>query len=146
MAYYGILKEEDAQCFSVNATVEAASWILVAASIILFLINHFVVGASNQKTQDDTVHKERRLYSDRWEKRKQSEVPVGITVSLDEDDEWLDLNHDDKDPSVSPIKPRFTDYYCFATKRMVQETDEESGSTHGVVETAVLPVNDSEDF
>jgi len=145
MAYYGILKEEDAQCFSVQATVESASWILVAASIILFMINHFVVGASNQKTQDDTVPKERRLYSDRWEKRKQSEVPVGITVSLDEDDEWLDLNHDDKDPSVSPIKPRFTDYYCFATKRMsMHETDEESGSTHGVVETAVLPVNDGD--
>lgn len=145
MAYYGILKEEDAQCFSVQATVESASWILVAASIILFLINHFVVGASNQKTQDDTVPKERRLHSDRWEKRKQSEVPVGITVSLDEDDEWLDLNHDDKDHSVSPIKPRFTDYYCFATTRLsLQETDEERGSTHGVVETAVLPVSDSD--
>ena len=35
LQYFGILDEEDAQCFRVDATVEAASWILVAASLIL---------------------------------------------------------------------------------------------------------------
>lgn len=146
MAYYGILREEDAQCFSVNASVESASWILVTASIILCITNHFIGGATLQKNQDDEIPAERRMYSDRWS--KQSEVPMGITmsVSLDEnDDGWVDLNN--KEPIVSPIKPRFTDYYHFATeRRSIEEEslnkDEESGS--GGVETAILPVDESD--
>eukprot|EP01083_Nonionella_stella_P246071 854757_1 len=64
LSYYGILSRDDAQCFRVNATVQSASWILVAASLILCILNHFIMGASSQKTQDDDGPEERRLHTD----------------------------------------------------------------------------------
>merc|ERR1712032_1664239 len=42
LANYGIISDDDAQCFKVIATVEAASWLLVAASLIMMMLNHFI--------------------------------------------------------------------------------------------------------
>jgi hypothetical protein len=142
MAYYGILREEDAQCFRVDASVESASWILVVASIILCLVNHFIVSASNQKTQDDEIPAERRLHSDRWLQNKEpADLTVGMTmsVSVDEEDDWVDLV--DNEPSISPIKPRFTDYYYFATFIEEGSSGEELSAD---VETAVFPSTESD--
>ena len=141
MAYYGILREEDAQCFRVDASVESASWILVAASIILCLVNHFIVSANNQKIQDDEIPLERRLHSDRWVQSKHGDLTVGMTmsVSVDEEEDWVDLV--EKEPSVRLIKPRFTDYYCFAT--FFEEASSGVGSSVDV-ETAVLPSTESD--
>jgi hypothetical protein len=137
LSYYGILREEDAQCFRVNAAVEQASWILVAASLLLFILNHFVVGASSQKVQDDEVPTSMRLHSDRWGKMPNLALAMTLSVSADEEEgtEMMDL----QEPVVAPIKPRFTDYYYFATKHTVEEpSDHEDG-----VETAVLPETES---
>merc|ERR1719401_3064256 len=73
LSYHGILEETDAQCFRVDASVEPASWILVASSLILFVLNHFVIGASSQKILDDDTQAEQRLFSSRWLQNKQAE-------------------------------------------------------------------------
>ena len=52
MVYYGILKEEDAQCFRVEARIEGASYFLAAASVILAIMNTFVMRAVNQYFRD----------------------------------------------------------------------------------------------
>jgi len=128
LAYYGILSEDDAQCFSVDANVEAGSWILVAASLMLSILNHFIAGASSQKAQDDDIPAERRLHSDRWLHSKQSTVTVGVSMSVTMDEEDCSQGLDLQDPSVSMVKPRFTDYYFFATRR----SNEDPAQEHGV--------------
>lgn len=146
LAYYGILREEDAQCFRVNASVERASWILVSASLILCLLNHFIVGAASQKVQDDDTPAERRLHSDRWLQSKSSTLTVGVTMtrSADEEDEggsdWIDLE-DVREPSVSPVPPRFTDFFAFATRRFEVLGAEDDG-----VESAALPAMAAVEF
>ncbi|KAL7427314.1 hypothetical protein ACHAXH_001630 [Discostella pseudostelligera] len=129
LAYYGILNAEDAQCFKVNASVEPGSWVLVAASILLFMLNHFVVRASMQKTLDDNVPPEQRLHTDRWMKRKESMVETqGSSGGAEEEEEEEEdaAVEDEKvrgnrEPSVSPVAPRFTDYYFFVTNRIDEE-------------------------
>jgi hypothetical protein len=47
MVNYGLLKEEDAQCFSVKSTIEGGSYSLLVGAILLALINLFVYKAVN---------------------------------------------------------------------------------------------------
>lgn len=135
LAYFGILDESDAQCFSVNATVEAASWILVAASIILCIMNHFITSASQQKTQDDTVPAERRLHSDRWLQSKQSDLTaMDLSMTMSNEDEEEGFNGSDRrEVVIAPVQPRFTDYYHFLTNE-----------AHEIeAETAIVPIDES---
>lgn len=121
----GLLKQEDAQCFRVDANVEAASWLLVAASILLYVLTHFITSASLQKVQDEDVPTERRFHSDRWPKKTNQQLVVSDTMdttvnaSMDVDDseeEGSDASTERK-IKISPVPPRFTDYYYFATTR-----------------------------
>ena len=114
LAYYGILNAEDAQCFKVNASVEPGSWILVAASVLLIMLNHFVVRASMQKSIDDNVSPEQRLHTDRW---------MGTKQTADEQHEEEKVSGQNE-PSVSPVPPRFTDYYFFATSQSTEESNQ----------------------
>ena len=52
LVYYGILKEEDAQCFRADVVVEPTFYILFAAAIVLILINSFVMKAVSQYFRD----------------------------------------------------------------------------------------------
>jgi hypothetical protein len=52
MVYYGILKDEDAQCFRVETRIENASYILAAASVALALLNTFVMRSVTQYFRD----------------------------------------------------------------------------------------------
>lgn len=52
MVYYGIIKEEDAQCFRVEARIENASYFLAGGSVALALLNTFVMRAVNQYFRD----------------------------------------------------------------------------------------------
>ena len=51
LAHFGILAQEDAQCFRVDASPLAGSWVLLAASLVLLLLNHFVGSAASQKAR-----------------------------------------------------------------------------------------------
>ena len=140
LSYYGILSLEDAQCFRVDSTVESASWILLAASLILYILNHFVTGASLQKAQDDDIPAERRLHSDMWLQSKPSDVTAGISIStsMNVDEEGGSNNLKPKEVCVSPVKPRFTDYYFFATTRRAEERCQDYKA-----ETAMLPIDEN---
>ena len=135
MAYFGILDESDARCFRVNASVMAASWILVAASLILLVVNHFIVAASRQKVQDDTTPAERRFHSDRWLQSKTSGLTVtAVDLSMSRSDEEDGYDFEEpSDPVISPVEPRFTDWYQVLTKQGHElET-----------ETAIVPIDEN---
>jgi len=51
--YYGILSESNAQCFRVNAYVKNGMWILFAAAIMLYFLNHFVHTAAMHQEKDE---------------------------------------------------------------------------------------------
>lgn len=52
LVYFGILKEEDAQCFSVQSSIESGFFILAAGAILLAVLNTFVVKAVRQYIRD----------------------------------------------------------------------------------------------
>lgn len=127
LAHFGILKDDDAQCFRVDATVETASWLLVAASLILCLLSHFIGAASRQKKMDDNTPSKKRRHTDRW---PQSPTPIEsasevdkMANSKDEETETSSEGCDAKHPKVSSVSPRFTDYYYFATTHQNYDRD-----------------------
>jgi len=52
LAYYGILKPNDSQCFKVVANTKDGLWLLVAASVVFLLLNHFIASAAKQQEAD----------------------------------------------------------------------------------------------
>jgi len=145
LAFYGVLEAEDAQCFQVGATVEAASWLLVAASVLLFFVSKFVVSAARQKKQDDNTPISKRLHTDRWTSTRSADETV-----RDEDEEGSSSNGSGSSARkirVSPVPPRFTDFFSFATvSRQLIQTPPQAVFHNGVdVETAVLS-NGMKDF
>ncbi len=121
LSYYGILKEEDAQCFRVDASVEVASWLLVAASILLLAINHFITSASKQKIQDENISGERRFHSDRWILSSKtsvmsSEDDLEAVEAVSSDEEAASTeSSDDRKINIAKVPSRFTDYYSLLT-------------------------------
>ena len=134
LSFYGILKQSDAQCFRVNASVNTATYLLIAASIILCILNHFIMSASAQREQDVNTPFERRLHSDRWLREKP-------TISLDEDESAHQIS-DDK-IAVSQVASRFTDIYPFATRRNNDSTskDVDAVEIFDAVEKIETPVH-----
>jgi hypothetical protein len=60
LAYFGILKNEDAQCFRVDAKIESGSYVLLLAAVLLSLLNTCVMNSSKQyfRDRDDAVSRE----------------------------------------------------------------------------------------
>lgn len=52
LAYYGVLKESDAQCFRVEASISSAAYMLAASAILLALLNTYIRNASRQYFRD----------------------------------------------------------------------------------------------
>lgn len=52
LVYYGVLAEEDAQCFRVEASIEPAAYIMLSAAVLLALLNTFVMNAEAQYRRD----------------------------------------------------------------------------------------------
>jgi hypothetical protein len=52
LVFYGLISPEDAQCFKVQASVEAAAYILIPASVLLDWLNFFVSTAVGQYARD----------------------------------------------------------------------------------------------
>ena len=109
LSFYGVLSESDAQCFRINAIVESATYLLVAASVSLSLANHFIMSASSQKRKDIETPVQSRFHSDRWLTEKH-------TMSLDED-ESSEVSSTRDVKKISPVASRFTDFYPFATQK-----------------------------
>jgi len=52
LLYYGFLKENDAQCFRVNAVVSEGIWICFLTACMLTILNHFITKAASQQEKD----------------------------------------------------------------------------------------------
>ena len=122
MVYYGVIKEEDAQCFSVQGSIEPGSFTLVAAAVFLALLNSFVTKATRQyffemKNNDNN-------YEDCYgvvDSSSSSSSSSNNTRSHGEEDNKVEEEHiDGADPendspppqiTIRPIAVMFTDTY-----------------------------------
>uniref|UniRef100_A0A7S1YM47 Uncharacterized protein n=1 Tax=Grammatophora oceanica TaxID=210454 RepID=A0A7S1YM47_9STRA len=52
LAFYGILKQDDAQCFQVIATIKTGTYLLIGAAFLLNLFNTFVMKAVLQRERE----------------------------------------------------------------------------------------------
>jgi Paraquat-inducible protein A len=52
LVYYGIMKEEDAQCFQVTSKVETGAFVMAAGAVLLALLNTFIMRAVGQYFRD----------------------------------------------------------------------------------------------
>lgn len=100
LVYYGILKAEDAQCFSVESTIEGGSYILALGAVLLAITTSFVNKAIIQYFRD--VKKEENL-------RKRD------ALEYDSDAESGDL----KAPKsrIQPVPVLFTDSFRWLMMR-----------------------------
>jgi hypothetical protein len=60
MVFYGIIKDEDAQCFSVKSSIEVGFYVLAVGAILLHLLNTFVMNAMRQHLRDVSTANEQQ--------------------------------------------------------------------------------------
>lgn len=59
LVYYGVLSEEDAQCFRLSGSIRDGCFVLIAAAFVLFFVHNFVTRATFQYQRDKVVqHRE----------------------------------------------------------------------------------------
>lgn len=65
MVYYGVLDPVDAQCFKVQAEIKSGTFILIAASLLLYVLHTFVVKSVHQYERDvalvSSAHQDAKL-------------------------------------------------------------------------------------
>ena len=116
MVDYGILNPEDAQCFSVQGSIEPGSFTLVASAILLALLNSFVTKATRQHNY---FEKRRRLQK---EIEHNNEVVENCTKNNDDDTMTITAASSSSSSSLSstklrPIPVMFTDTYRWLLRR-----------------------------
>jgi hypothetical protein len=107
LVYYGILAEEDAQCFSVRSSIEGGSFMLAAGAVLLALLNTFVVKAVIQYFRD----------KDELEKRCLDDEPSDAKsyhTSGTASEEEID---DDRAAQIHPVPVLFTDTFRWTLRR-----------------------------
>ena len=138
LSHFGFLDIKDAQCFRVDATVETISWILVAAILMLGVLNHFIRAASRQKKQDDNIHDSTRRYADMLRQSNLASFSQSTAIMTEEHGEEASKSVNDANSTcVSPISPRFTDFYFFATNKQTYVENGARGENE-FLETAVV--------
>jgi hypothetical protein len=141
LVYYGILKEEDAQCFSVQSSIEGGSFLLAAGALLLALLNTFVIKAVVQYFRDkDEV--EKRTVED--EEKSRMSLDTSNTEVEDEAD-------DDFSGRIHPVPVLFTDTFRWVLRQenRLQSSSRalfvNSNNQWGLPEATVLPCGDSID-
>ena len=82
LAFYEIIKVEDAQCFRVQTAIESASYILIAASVCLLLLTSFVSMAASQRARDE---RSTPLHHGTFSETSHNMVDSSVSRSNDED-------------------------------------------------------------
>jgi hypothetical protein len=101
LVYYGILKAEDAQCFSVESTINGGSYILAIGAILLSIATTFVNKAIVQYFRD--VRNEERLQNgNAWDSESDAESGYQNTTST----------------RVQPVPVLFTDTFRWLMVRV----------------------------
>lgn len=109
MVYYGILKDEDAQCFKTDVQVKPTFYLLFSGAIVLALINSFVMKAVSQYFRDCTTSPLEVLHNMQREKVANF-IDIGDIENVDRD-EPLEVG------KIHPVPVLFTDQYRWFLQR-----------------------------
>jgi hypothetical protein len=101
LVYYGVLDPTDAQCFQVKAGIESATYILIAAAVLLGVLHSFVVKAVAQYERDAS-----QLHTP-LDDAKLGDSESGM--SHEEDDETIS--------KIDPVPVLFTDRFRWVVHR-----------------------------
>jgi len=104
LVFFGILKNEDAQCFSVKSSIEEGFFILAVGAIILALVNAIVTKATKQYSRDQD------------EPDRQSQIQEH-TSALECAEEGQEVNADHSESTVRPPPVLFTDTFRWLLKQ-----------------------------
>jgi len=101
LVYFGLLKEEDAQCFSVRSSIEGGSFLLAFGALLLAFLSTFVTKAVIQYLRDQG-ESEKKL-------RDEEDSLYGSDYTAPSDDD----NMEDKGMSarIKPVPVLFTDTF-----------------------------------
>ena len=105
LVYYGILKPEDAQCFSVESSLESGWFLLAVGAVLLALLNTFVVKAVIQNFRDKDEIEQRASDLEDWK----SDYTSGTFG--EEGEQEIDNRGN------NPVPVLFTDTFRWALKR-----------------------------
>lgn len=143
MVYYGVLRDEDAQCFSVSASIEKGSFVLAGASVVLSFLCSFVVKAVAQYLREEAeprrpiqYYTKALSYSDR-------------TSRTDDDEDVVAENG--YSGTIHPVPVFFTDSFRWLLRPDPNVTSSaralfaESASSHWSLPEATAIVDDSTD-
>jgi len=98
LVFYGLLKTEDAQCFSVKSVIEEGFFILAVGSILLALINAFVSKATSQYCRDQD------------EPNRMNEIQEHNST-LESAEAGQEANANDSESTIHPPPVLFTDVF-----------------------------------
>jgi hypothetical protein len=123
--YFGILDEGDGQCFRVNSTMEAGSFILLIGSIVLAILNLFVTRAVAQYFRDQVAAtpttKSNSVATSSCELATEEVLAPSTSVSGYDSVATEDKEHSNK-PNLNPAHVLFTDIFACALV-MVQDDE-----------------------
>jgi hypothetical protein len=105
--YFGIIDEEDAQCFSVRSSIEGGSFILAAGAVLLALINTFVNKAVVQYFRDKNELERQAIYDE--------EESGNLEGRPNYEEE--DVSDDDVMTRIHPIPVLFSDTFRWLLRR-----------------------------
>eukprot|EP00536_Pseudo-nitzschia_multiseries_P018323 jgi/Psemu1/321305/estExt_fgenesh1_pm.C_23840001 len=121
LVFYGILKSEDAQCFSVESSIEDGFFILEVGAILLALVNTFVSKATRQYFRDqDELYKRREIEK--------------YTSSLQIAEEGQETTADDSSKTIRPVPVLFTDTFRWLLRQ--DDTNERLSSKGTIVDSS----------
>mmetsp|Transcript_13641 Transcript_13641/g.38382 ORF Transcript_13641/g.38382 Transcript_13641/m.38382 type:complete len:1474 (+) Transcript_13641:286-4707(+) len=99
LVFYGIVKDKDAQCFSIKSSIEGGFFILAVGSVLLTVINTFITKATKQYFRDED-----ELY-------KRIEIEKHCAIRLESDEMDQETTADDSHTMIHPVPVLFTDTF-----------------------------------
>lgn len=105
MVYYGILKDEDAQCFKTDVQVKPTFYLLFSGAIVLALLNSFVMKAVSHYFRDIATSPLENM------KEKLANFDDLADIENSNENEPLDVG------KIHPVPVLFTDQYRWFLQR-----------------------------
>ena len=125
LVYYGLLHEDDAQCFSVRSSIESGSYILLVGAVLLALVNSFVTKATSQYFRDQNNKSENE--------------------KLDSHLLAQDVEADSIERKIHPVPVLFTDTFRWLLRRADSSQTEPHGVLSDLVKEEIVASSSSGD-
>ena len=138
LVYYGILQQNDAQCFALEASITAGAYLLVPITLGMSLLNTFVVKAYIQELRDKAEEKELVSEDDKlraydrttWDSRRDAVQAIRPTGVLFTDTfRWALKTQKTNTADTDPRKNKLTDIDSYPLAAITAtSSDDEFGS------------------